>query len=119
MDDSISRQSAIDVLSFGKEVLNRVLDDTDVVGAEREKYSWGLGLIESTIKDLKELPPAERKKGEWIKATGMMPPEFHGHHCCSECGNFANMKPPFGNREDLSSFCPNCGAEMEKGETYE
>ena len=55
-------------------------------------------------------------KGEWIKATGMMPPEFHGHHCCSECGNFANMEPPFGNREGLSKFCPNCGAIMIGGE---
>lgn len=55
---------------------------------------------------------AEPKTGKWIKATGMMPPEFHGHHCCSECGNFANMEPPFGNREDLSKFCPNCGAKM-------
>lgn len=52
------------------------------------------------------------RTGEWIKATGMMPPEFHGHHCCSECGNFANMEPPFGNREDLSKFCHNCGADM-------
>lgn len=59
------------------------------------------------------LPSADRQQGKWIKATGMMPPEFHGHHCCSECGNFANMEPPFGNREDLSEFCPNCGARME------
>ena len=58
----------------------------------------------------------ERKKGKWMKATGMMPPEFHGHHCCSECGNFANMEPPFGNREGLSKFCPSCGARM-RGET--
>ena len=58
---------------------------------------------------------AEPKTGEWIKAKGMMPPEFHGHHCCSECGNFANMEPPFGNREDLSRYCPNCGAKMCKG----
>ena len=58
---------------------------------------------------------AEAIQGEWIKATGMMPPEFHGHHCCSECGNFANMEPPFGNREDLSNFCPNCGADMWNG----
>lgn len=57
----------------------------------------------------------EELVGEWIKATGMMPPEFHGHHCCSKCGNFANMQPPFGNREDLSKFCPSCGAEMRNG----
>ena len=55
----------------------------------------------------------ESKRGKWIKATGMMPPEFHGHHYCSECGNFANMEPPLGNREDLSKYCPNCGKGME------
>lgn len=55
---------------------------------------------------------SEPKTGEWIKATGMMPPEFHGHHCCSECGDFANMGAPLGNREDLSRYCPNCGAKM-------
>lgn len=60
-----------------------------------------------------------REKGKWIKATGMMPPEFHGHHYCSECGNFANMKPPFGNREDLSKYCPNCGVDMRKKESEE
>jgi rubrerythrin len=64
------------------------------------------------IEHLKQMPSAEPKTGRWIKATGMMPPEFHGHYCCSECGNFANMEPPFGNREDLGRFCPNCGARM-------
>lgn len=68
--------------------------------------------VEFIKKHLLSLPSADRQQGEWIKATGMMPPEFHGHHCCSECGNFANMEPPFGNREDLSNFCPNCGADM-------
>lgn len=60
----------------------------------------------------------DRPTGKWIKATGMMPPEFHGHHYCSKCGNFANMEPPFGNREDLSEFCPSCGVYM-KGEKHE
>ena len=23
--------------------------------------------------------------GRWIKMTGMMPPEYHGHYECSEC----------------------------------
>ena len=60
MGDLISRKAAIDVLGVGKKVLSRVLDDTDdVVGCEREKYSWGLGLIEAYINDMKELPPAQ------------------------------------------------------------
>ena len=54
----------------------------------------------------------DKSTGKWIKAKGIMPPEFHGHHYCSKCGNFANMEPPFGNREDLSEFCPNCGVYM-------
>ena len=61
-DDDISRQAAIDVLSLGKEMLSRVLDDMDVVGTDREKYSWGLGLIESDIKDIEELPSAQPER---------------------------------------------------------
>ena len=47
MSDLISRQAAIDALDIGCELLRRALDDTDVVGVERAKYEWGLGLIES------------------------------------------------------------------------
>lgn len=57
--DLIDRQAAIDILSLGKEILSRVLDDIDVVGTDREKYSWGLRLIESNIKDIEELPSAQ------------------------------------------------------------
>ena len=59
MRDLISRHAAIDVLSLGKEILSRVLDDIDVIGIDREKYSWGLKLIESNIEDIKELPSAQ------------------------------------------------------------
>ena len=59
MSDLIERQSAIDTLAISKEFLLRVLDDMDTVGQDREKYSWGLGLIESSINDIEELPSAE------------------------------------------------------------
>ena len=58
-DDTISRQAAIDVLTFGKEILSRAMDAMNVVGPDREKYSWGIRLIESDIEDINELPPAE------------------------------------------------------------
>ena len=74
-------------------------------GSVDTSYEWA-ETVRMAIEALSE------RTGKWIKATGMMPPEFHGHHCCSECGNFANMEPPFGNREDLSKFCQNCGAKM-------
>jgi len=43
----------------------------------------------------------------------MMPPEFHGRHCCSNCGHFALYSRP--HREELSHHCPNCGKEMING----
>ena len=70
--DLISRQAAIDVLSLGKEILSRVLDDMDVVGTEREKYSWGLKLIESNIKDIEELPSAQPEQ-RWIPCEERLP----------------------------------------------
>ena len=58
-NDTISRQVVIDILDIGKEFLMRALDDMDVVGQDREKYSWGLGLIESYIWDIEGLPSAQ------------------------------------------------------------
>ena len=59
--DTISRQVAIDTLNFDAELLRRALDDVDIVSAERAKYEWGLGLIESNIADIKELPSAQQE----------------------------------------------------------
>lgn len=64
MNDLISRQSAIETLTVGAELLRRVLDNADIVGTERAKYEWGLGLIESYISDMKELPSARAKLDE-------------------------------------------------------
>lgn len=52
------------------------------------------------------------RHGRWIKMTGMMPPEFHGHYECSKCG--WHMRGPRGsfNREEEFAFCPNCRADM-------
>lgn len=98
-DDAVSRKAAIDVLSLGKEILSRVLDDVDVVGTDREKYSWGLGLIESDIEDIKELPSVQpqRKTGKWIYAWN--------DYKCSVCGEIV-LRHKY-------QFCPNCGAKME------
>lgn len=57
--DLIYRQAAIDLLERYAEMLRRVLDDTDVVRNERDKFEWGLGVIESLMSDMKELPSAE------------------------------------------------------------
>ena len=77
--DTISRQAAIDILSLGKEILSRVLDNIDVVGREkREKYSWGIRLIESSINDIEELPSAQPEQ-RWIPVSERMPED--GENC--------------------------------------
>lgn len=51
--------------------------------------------------------------GKWVKATGMMPPEYFGKHVCSVCDHFA---PNYfqGTHEWLSPICPCCGAKMDE-----
>lgn len=75
MDDSINRQAAIDVLSECREYLMRALDDMDVVGQEREKVSYGLGLIESCAYDIADLPSAQPEP-RWIPVTERLPEEY-------------------------------------------
>ena len=104
MYDYISRQAAIDTLNVDAELLRRVLDETDIVGTERAKYEWGLGLIESYISDIKELPSAqpERKKGKWIDYSD------EGYVECPFCHSATNCD---GNKDELH-FCFSCGADL-------
>jgi len=71
MNDLISRQAAIDILAVGDALLSRALDDMDVVGVERDKFAWGLGLIDSYIEDFKELPSVN----QWIPCFEKLPDE--------------------------------------------
>jgi hypothetical protein len=70
--DSINRQAAIDILAIGEELLKRVLDDVDVVGNEREKYEWGLGLIESYIADMKDLPSVQPTQNTRVNSNSAL-----------------------------------------------
>ena len=113
MNDLINRQEAIDILELGAEILRRVLDDMDVVGIDREKYSYGLKLLESDIEDIKELPPAqyERKTGHWIEHENadIVEGYYVSMYECSCCHTWEN---------DDSEYCPDCGADM-RGEENE
>lgn len=69
--------------------------------------------ISSAIDTINEAPTVEAeavKHGEWEKIRGMAPPEFHGKNRCSICGNVALQ---YKWREELSTYCPNCGAKMD------
>ena len=57
------------------------------------------------------------RHGRWIKMTGMMPPEYHGHYECSECQWHMKGLRNSWTREEEMAYCPNCGAKMDGGET--
>ena len=78
---------------------------------------WARGkaeMKEICLEDIQNAPTIERR-GRWIKMTGMMPPEYHGHYECSECQ--WHMKGPRNSwtREEELSYCPQCGAQMDGG----
>lgn len=106
MSDLIDRQAAID--AFG------LSEKTRKYGGDHSGYNTRmLYEIQDVIESLPSVEP-ERKTGKWIKATGMMPPEYHGHYECSECGTWAGrnwLRPWKGVM--LTRFCPGCGAKME------
>lgn len=102
MSDPIDRQAAIDTLAIGEELLERVLDDVDVVGNEREKYEWGLGLIESYIADMKDLPSAEP---EWNNHTvACLLAEMFGEDCAC---NFNGIDEWLPEKCEVIDSCPN------------
>ena len=104
MSDLISRQAAID------EWKNDFKGYINALNMPRDDYK---GIMEY----IDEFPSAqpEIKTGRWIKPTGMMPPEHHGHYECSECGAWA-MRPWLRPWKGvvLTDFCPACGIQMRK-----
>ena len=102
--DLISRQAAISLPVKPKE--DRYFQTQNLDDA----YDYGWYSLQGCIE---KLPSAqsERKKGKWYKPTGMMPPEHFGRHRCSECERFA-LHDWKHHKEQLTDFCPNCGADM-------
>ncbi len=72
MSDTIYRKMAIESIEFGVETLKIALDRIDVTYNEREKFSWGIGLLESYIADMKDLPSAQP---HWISCSERLPEE--------------------------------------------
>lgn len=52
----------------------------------------------------------------WVKMTGMMPPEYHGHYMCSNCEWHMKGLRNSWTREEELSYCPGCGAIMDGGD---
>jgi hypothetical protein len=57
----------------------------------------------------------KQKEGEWIKATEWMRDDGEIYdYRCSACNMLAE-DGGYGNRDNLTNFCPNCGAKMKGG----
>lgn len=91
MDDLISRAAAIEAVYY--------------------KPSYKMAI--EALKEVPSVDAAPVVHGRWIKMTGMMPPEYHGHYCCSECGWHMKGLRNSWTREEELSYCPNCGAIMD------
>lgn len=52
---------------------------------------------------------------EWVEKIerGEIRAERHGYTRCTKCGSLAPIKYDWS--EDLTEYCPNCGAKMERG----
>lgn len=93
-------------------------DDTikrsDAIKALDNAWINGTSLLDANeaVKQLKDLPSADRPQGEWVDAEiplesgGTMPIQV-----CNLCKTFYPLAYTGGGHR----FCPNCGARMLKG----
>lgn len=108
MDDTISRKAAIDAIEEYADRLQMV-DWKENPGVPYKAYA-----LNWCINTIRDLPPAqpERKTGRWIDAV--LPNDNGGLpvQVCDQCNTFFPLAYTGGGHR----FCPNCGAEMLKGE---
>lgn len=94
------------------------LIDADALIKKMETDAPSIGVVSGLMNawfyaTVKSMPTIERH-GRWIKMTGMMPPEYHGHYECSECGWHMKGLRNSWTREEEMAYCPNCGARMDE-----
>ena len=109
MNDSISRQAAIEAIKEDKiDLTNPNIVAVFKATGDFEKAETQVMTCDRHIKILKDLPPAqpERERGRWI--PNIYPDVGDGYRC-SQCGAYHVV--PY-------KFCHNCGADM-RGEDDE
>lgn len=107
MDDLISRAAA---LKHMKEMAGcATCDNYNYVRCRACGWNDAMNIVE----ELPAMDAAPVAHGYWVKMTGMMPPEYHGHYECSECQWHMKGLRNSWTREEELSYCPNCGAKMD------
>lgn len=106
MDDLISRAAAIEYLMTN---MGWHDDDGYAVDDADEKRA----IITDLVNGIPAVDAVPVVHGRWVKMTGMMPPEYHGHYECSECQWHMKGLRNSWTREEELSYCPNCGAKMD------
>ena len=96
MEDTISRQAAIDVL-------NKL---ADIKYTHMPYYGYYLGALHDAANDIKALPSVQERKGRWVEL-------YDSNYKCSECGAWWHSDDMDINEE--FQFCPNCGCAMTEG----
>ena len=107
MADLISREAAIDgLLAFCPE-------RTESGSLDEYGATVLYAAIDVVLKQLPAVDAVPVVHGHWVKMTGMMPPEYHGHYECSECQWHMKGLRNSWTREEELTYCPNCGAKMD------
>ena len=87
MNDLISREAVLNILLYHA-------GGYDYIETETERL----------LSEIRELPAAEPRRGEWLDACGYMKCS-----CCGfECGDPYYL--------DEANYCPDCGARMEESD---
>lgn len=99
---AVSANDVIENMEAELELCNRVLDDLDIVGTEREIHSRVAEMLQEQIDFVKELPQVEPepRKGKWIG-------KYPVTSACSECNYLIH-----DSKVKVFAYCPNCGADM-------
>lgn len=105
MDDLIRRSDALEALGDCPDNWCDTLEEIQAVA------DWRIHT--DAIKGVKAVDAVPVAHGRWVKMTGMMPPEYHGHYECSECGWHMKGLRNSWTREEEMTYCPNCGAKMD------
>ena len=101
MDDTISRQAAIDAIH----------EDADWLAAQGS--DWQVERMERDKSILKSLPTVQPKHGKWIERNPL-----NSDKCrlieCDQCGNsyIVGFNVPYEHWTDNRNYCEKCGADM-------